>query len=298
MRLFLPALLASLLCSAPALAKPVALVRAATTQHKRSAVEATRAKKVEAQPAAPASLVALNTHETFSLRPDRSGRFDGKQLRAFANFLRCHHTGKKHAIAPRLLQLLYATAKHFDFQRLVVVAGYRAPKVARQKGNPRSPHKQGVACDFRIEGVANTTLRDYLRTKFDRVGVGYYPNSGFIHLDVRGKSAFWIDESRPGERARYTRETDEALALERAAGLDGPSLREEELDREALEPSPGPTAAAPAAVPAPTPATSGGQVVNPEPSSPSNPWGNSPQAEPALPSEPGGVPPPTSPSGG
>ena len=25
----------------------------------------------------------------------------------------------------------------------------RAPKIAREKGNPKSPHKKGVACDFR-----------------------------------------------------------------------------------------------------------------------------------------------------
>jgi hypothetical protein len=34
--------------------------------------------------------------------------------------------------------------------------------------------------------------------------VGYYPNSSFIHLDVRkDRSAFWIDYSGPGERSMY-----------------------------------------------------------------------------------------------
>src|SRR5262249_36429710 len=39
-----------------------------------------------------------------------------------------------------------------------------------------------------------------------RVGVGYYPNSDFVHLDVRPagkKSAYWVDYSAPGQRAIY-----------------------------------------------------------------------------------------------
>ena len=60
---------------------------------------------------------------------------------------------------------------------------------------------KGLACDFRVVGVKNTELRDYLRHAFKHVGVGYYPNSSFVHLDVRqGASAFWIDYSGPGER--------------------------------------------------------------------------------------------------
>lgn len=277
---------------------------------------ADKADKKGAPKASPAAtLVAINTHETFALRPDGKGRFDGKTLKAFANFLRCHHTGRKHAIAPRLLQLLYATAKQFDFQRIVVVAGYRAPKVAREKGNPKSPHKQGVACDFRIEGVANTDLRDFLRDKFDRVGVGYYPNSGFIHLDVRTANAFWIDESGPGERARYTRDTAEALAVERAVGLKGaPSPREEDFDRElAVNTPPAPEVSpAPSKLPAPPPIPAEPSDANDSPpsaptaavreprqaASPTSPptskqdWGNSPQGSPGKGGDSGGSPPP------
>ena len=55
---------------------------------------------------------------------------------------------------------------------------------------------KGLACDFRVVGVGNTQLRDYLRQTFKKVGVGYYPNSSFVHLDVRkDQSAFWIDYS-------------------------------------------------------------------------------------------------------
>ena len=112
-------------------------------------------------------------------------------------------------MSTRLAQLIYEVDKHFGFKRVLVVAGYRAPRIAREKGNPKSPHKKGVACDFRIEGVTNTELRDFERT-LPHVGVGYYPNSEFVHLDCdpsrNQHSAFWIDYSRPGERAHLLEE--------------------------------------------------------------------------------------------
>jgi len=76
---------------------------------------------------------------------------------------------------------------------------------------------KGLACDFRVEGVTAQDLRDYLRKNFEKVGVGYYPNSTFVHVDMRkDKSAFWIDYSGPGERAVYSENPNEDLKTGRA----------------------------------------------------------------------------------
>jgi len=183
---------------------------------------AKRRRKPPAPPPPAAELFALNTHESFKLRPDAKGRVTQKQLHGWNRFLRCHHTGRVHQMSTRLAQLIYEVDKHFGFKRVLVVAGYRAPRIAREKGNPKSPHKKGVACDFRIDGVPNTELRDYERT-LPHVGVGYYPNSEFVHLDVdpmRNKhSAFWIDYSRPGERAVYSKNPEGDLEAEKAAEI-------------------------------------------------------------------------------
>jgi uncharacterized protein YcbK (DUF882 family) len=176
-----------------------------------------RRKKPPAPPPPAAELIALNTHETYLLRPDSHGHFTRAQLHGWNHFLRCHHTGRVHSMSTRLAQLIYEVDQHFDFKKVIVVAGYRAPRIAREKGNPKSPHKKGVACDFRIEGVPNTDLRDFERT-LPHVGVGYYPNSEFVHLDCdplrNRRSAFWIDYSRPGERARYSRNPEADLEEE------------------------------------------------------------------------------------
>jgi hypothetical protein len=135
------------------------------------------------------------------LRDDKGRPLRGVQKR-FDHFLRCHNTNVTHAMNPRLVRLLYAVGRHYPGRRLEVVSGYRHPSVAK---NPRSPHMQGLACDFRVSGVKNNDLRDYLRRGYEKVGVGYYPNSSFVHLDVRkDRSAFWIDYSGPGERAIYS----------------------------------------------------------------------------------------------
>jgi uncharacterized protein YcbK (DUF882 family) len=181
-----------------------------------------------------AELTTLNTHETFTLRPDARGHFGKKELRGWSRFLRCHHTGRVHLMSSRLAELMYQTAQHFEWKPLLIVAGYRAPRIAKKKGNPRSPHKQGVACDFRVDGVANTELRDFLRSAFQRIGVGYYPNSDFVHLDVQRKvSAFWIDYSGPGERAKYSRDPEGDLKSE-----SGPDT-EVAGDEPTLPPDPG-----------------------------------------------------------
>lgn len=151
----------------------------------------------------PVVLYHINSHDTIALRPrDLKARPAKVLQRRVDRFLRCHHTGVQHPMNPRLVRLIYQTGRHWPGHRIDVVSGYRNPTVAK---NPHSPHMKGLACDFRIEGVKDTELRDYLRRTFDKVGVGYYPNSSFVHLDVRkDRSAFWIDYSGPGERAVYS----------------------------------------------------------------------------------------------
>jgi uncharacterized protein YcbK (DUF882 family) len=181
---------------------------------------------------APVELYQINTKETLMLRfyDDRGKPIKGWKKR-FDRFMRCHLTGTVFKMDSRLPQMLYQVGRHYDGHRLEVVSGYRHPKVAK---NPKSPHKEGLACDFRVQGVANAALRDYLRKGFDHAGVGYYPNSVFVHLDNRkkGPSAFWIDCAGPGQAASYAENPGEGLRnghadtvcarpKETAGGLEG-----------------------------------------------------------------------------
>lgn len=99
----------------------------------------------------------------------------------------------------RLLGLLAQVSDEFGGRSVRLISGWRNTSFARE-----SRHKHGRAMDFMIPGVPNEALRDYLRS-LENVGVGYYPNSTFVHLDTRETSAFWTDYAGPGEPPRYRR---------------------------------------------------------------------------------------------
>jgi hypothetical protein len=105
-------------------------------------------------------------------------------------------------IDTRLVERLQLMIDHFakggETPKMFVVSGYRPTS----KG---SFHAMGRALDFRIEGVENTDLVAFCKT-LDDTGCGFYPNSSFIHMDVRGAGTghvAWIDASTPGEKPEY-----------------------------------------------------------------------------------------------
>jgi LysM repeat protein len=105
-------------------------------------------------------------------------------------------TSGRPKLDPRLLRLLVDVSDTFGGRPLRIVSGFRTTSYYQD-----SRHKQSQAVDFSIPGVPNQVVRDYLRT-LSKVGVGYYPNSSFVHLDVREYSAYWVDYAGPGEPPR------------------------------------------------------------------------------------------------
>lgn len=213
-----------------------------SAQHQHSGAQSRASASVKSKKREPARFPAiemehLTTHASYRLKPDRpDGSFSRRQMQVLAQLLRCHHTGKRHTINQRLIEVLYETARHYQNAKLFIVAGYRAPKIAKQKGNPRSAHKRGVACDFQLAGVPPETIRDYLREAYHNIGVGYYPNAGFVHVDVgRKRPAYWIDYSHPGERARYGQAGAVPTMGEAVAGIEQP-VRPATVGDLALEP--------------------------------------------------------------
>ncbi|HEY5957245.1 MAG TPA: DUF882 domain-containing protein [Polyangiaceae bacterium] len=139
----------------------------------------------------------------------KSGRLQPKAAIALSRLLAWPRVD--FLIDRRLLTLLAQVSDSFGGRTLRIVSGYRTTSYASE-----SKHPMGRACDFLVLGVPNAALRDFVRT-FDNVGVGYYPNSTFVHLDVRDYDAYWVDYAGPGEAPRYARyrvaRANEAAAL-------------------------------------------------------------------------------------
>lgn len=105
-------------------------------------------------------------------------------------------------IDPRLVEHLQLVVDKFmknaQTQKLHVISGYRPTSAG-------SFHQTARAIDFRMDGVSNEELVAFCKTLPD-TGCGYYPNSSFVHMDVREVGTghvTWIDASGPGEAPRY-----------------------------------------------------------------------------------------------
>lgn len=110
-------------------------------------------------------------------------------------FLRCHYTNQARRMERRLVPVVLGAALHFHKDVVQIVSAYRAPKynlMLRKKGHEvarQSQHTQGTAVDFRIPGVGTQALLDHVRS-LHAGGVGFYPDSAFVHADT-GPVRYW-----------------------------------------------------------------------------------------------------------
>jgi Bacterial protein of unknown function (DUF882) len=132
------------------------------------------------------------THEALPVFPGQSPTTLGH---CFCMFLRDHFTNQPTNMDTRLIGVLTRVAGKFSAKRIEVVSGYRSPKynlMLRKKGHQvarHSQHMEGNAVDFRIRGIATKTVLHYVKS-LRLGGVGYYPNSQFVHTDT-GPIRYW-----------------------------------------------------------------------------------------------------------
>jgi uncharacterized protein YcbK (DUF882 family) len=122
---------------------------------------------------------------------DRGG-FSPLDLDRASHLLRSSD-GSEHPIDPRLLDTAYALQRHFGAGEVRFLSGYRKP--GKRLG---SNHGYGRAIDLVVPGATDEEVASFARAR-GFVGVGIYPTSGFVHLDVRDRSFFWVDKSGPGK---------------------------------------------------------------------------------------------------
>lgn len=155
----------------------------------------TRAPAKDGTGRAMLTLTTLNRNETLSVPATDDGGFDSADLDHVAHLLRAA-TGDEHPVDPRTLALAYRIQTHFGVPELRVVSGYRVPKPGS-----RSNHGKGRAIDMVVPGVADEEVARFAR-EIGFVGVGVYPTSQFVHVDVRPRSYFWVDFSGPRMKNR------------------------------------------------------------------------------------------------
>jgi uncharacterized protein YcbK (DUF882 family) len=138
----------------------------------------------------------LHSEEALQVTYWREGNYIASAISRIAHVLRDHRSGEAIEPDPGLLDLLHelrgklATEAPFE-----VISGYRAPATnAQMKAQGRgvasnSLHTLGKAIDIRVPGRRLELVRD-AALALSRGGVGYYPQDGFVHVDV-GRVRRW-----------------------------------------------------------------------------------------------------------
>ncbi len=141
-------------------------------------------------------LQALNIPDRVELTPrTERGGFSAEDLDHAAHVMR-DSSGNEHPIDPRLLDMVYRLQVRFHAHEVRIISGYRTPR-----GGATSNHGKGRAMDLVVPGASDEEVARFAREE-GFAGVGVYPVSGFVHIDVREHSYFWVDASGPGKRSR------------------------------------------------------------------------------------------------
>jgi uncharacterized protein YcbK (DUF882 family) len=156
-------------------------------------------RPVQLQPAIEARRIVLknlHTDEALDAVYWERGAYVPDALAEVNKVLRDYRTGQVHPIHPDLLDLVSDLhAKVGSRSPIQVISGYRSPQtnamLHERSGEvaKHSLHMDGMAIDLHLQDVDLAYLH---RAALDmgRGGVGYYPSSDFVHVDV-GRVRHW-----------------------------------------------------------------------------------------------------------
>ncbi len=118
------------------------------------------------------------------------GRYVPDALAEAQRVLRDWRNGEEHFMDPKLFDVMHGISAQLEttapFQ---IISGYRSPGTnamlhERSAGvATHSQHMEGKASDVRIQGVELANLHKAAKS-LRAGGVGYYPVSNFVHIDV------------------------------------------------------------------------------------------------------------------
>jgi uncharacterized protein YcbK (DUF882 family) len=158
----------------------------------------------------------LHTGETLDIVYRIGNTYIPEALEKLNYFLRDHNTQDVSNYDPKEFDVLHAMMSRLGRVNglIDVVCGYRTPETnaALRQNSPwtgvaeHSQHMEGHAIDLRVPGESTAQIRN-AALSLRAGGVGYYPVSQFVHVDV-GPVREWVFGRTPrrvGRRARRVR---------------------------------------------------------------------------------------------
>jgi uncharacterized protein YcbK (DUF882 family) len=138
------------------------------------------------------TLSFFNTHTGESLRTTywSDGDYIPEALQEIDVIMRDHRTGDVLAMDPGVLDLVHALKRKLQAKEpFHIISGYRSPKTNALLNRcstgvaKNSLHMEGKAVDLRLPGCRLRRLRE-AALDLGAGGVGYYPQSRFVHVDT------------------------------------------------------------------------------------------------------------------
>jgi uncharacterized protein YcbK (DUF882 family) len=169
--------LASSLCAAGLCAGSIARAAATPVEHRLS-------------------FYHIHTAEKLTVTYREHGELVLGALAEVSRYLRDFRTEQSHEIDVALLDALHELYTQFDGRgNFEVISGYRSPRTNAALRHvttgvaENSLHIEGRAIDVRLTSAKTSALRD-AAIVLARGGVGYYPQSNFVHIDT-GRVRTW-----------------------------------------------------------------------------------------------------------
>jgi uncharacterized protein YcbK (DUF882 family) len=142
------------------------------------------------------SLVNFNTQEALTVTYWSNGAYHRDALDKLNFFLRDSQNNSQTEMDPLLFDVLWQTTRIVGYGGTIeVLSAYRSPTTnawlaSVSRGVARdSQHMNGNAMDIRFPGVPVFQIRQAAYS-LNMGGVGFYPRSGFVHLDT-GPVRYW-----------------------------------------------------------------------------------------------------------
>jgi uncharacterized protein YcbK (DUF882 family) len=144
-------------------------------------------------------LLNLHTKEDIDIAYWKNGEYVPDALHQLNHIFRDHYTGLVNQIDTNLFDFLFAIQQEIQStEPFHLISGYRCKKtnewLRKQNRNVsrKSFHIYGKAADIRLPDHSLKILRA-AAYKLKGGGVGYYPKSNFVHVDV-GRVRFWRED--------------------------------------------------------------------------------------------------------
>lgn len=141
-------------------------------------------------------LVNAHTNETFKGEYWYNGRYIPNAFGEIKHVMKDWRNGETFPIDPRLMDILYVLQNRIgNPNSFEIFSGYRSPKTnamlrRETEGVAKgSLHMTGQAIDLKLPGTNLNNVRAQA-IGLKSGGVGYYPSSGFVHIDT-GRVRTW-----------------------------------------------------------------------------------------------------------